>query len=1052
MRKITIMLVFLLIAGVNFAFAQSRTVTGKITSSQDGMGVPGVTVMVKGTTIGTTSDIDGKYTIVVRPEHRTLVFSFVGMKNQEIALGNQTSINIVMEADVLMIDEVVVTALGISREKKSLGYAVESVSGEELTKSGEPNVIQGLAAKAAGVQVIGSGGTPGASSKILIRGNSTFTSNNQPLIVVDGVPIDNSTNSTVAGDYPFTMELQGVNNSNRALDLNPDDIESVTILKGPAAAALYGVRAGNGAIIYTTKRGKSTQGIRVNYGLNYELTQVSQLPKLQGKYAQGVGGGQVDANGNPTVGTFLTADPGPDGIWNTGDDVGGTPNSWGPTLESLGLSAIDNMGNFFQTGSGLTHNLSVSGGDDITSFRTSLSHLDQSGVVPNTEFRRTSVRLTADHKLSPKIKVGGTASYNKSGGIKAQNGSNLAGVMLSLLRAPRSFDFNPGGGDNYLYENGEQRRYFFLYDNPHFSVWKNPFTDDINRFMGNVYAEYMPLPWLRATYRLGTDVYSDQRKQIFAIGSMQPNEPTGEINENIQRYREVNSDILVTADHTFNENWRGSLTVGNNLNQRDFQDLFSRGTILSIPNFYNLSNAASLYTSENHNTQRTAALFFDANIDYANMLFLGVTGRNEWASTFGPSKNNFFYPSVSLSFVFTELIPENNILSFGKIRYNYAQVGINPPPYRTKTYFVSPTFTDGFTNGLSFPYLGQGGFGYSDVLGNPNLKPERKTGNEVGLDLRFFGGRLNVDFTYYNQLSDQVLVFRPIAPSSGFESVYSNSGKMRNSGIELVVDGDIIKMKDFKWNLAVNFTKNKSEVLELAEGVDEVSVLAAFTSIGSYAIVGDAYGALYGTRWLRNDAGELIIGANGLPKVDPLRGNIGNPFPDWTMGINNSFNYKGINLSFLFDIREGGDLWNGTLARIYQYGLPEATVDRERMYIIPGVKEDGSPNDKEITAYSYFRSYMGDAAGSAVEQSIYDGSWVRLRELTLSYRFNTKDKLPLIQFVDLSFTGRNLWLSTDYPGVDPETSLTGAGTNLTGFDYFNNPGSKSFIFGLKIGI
>jgi len=1046
------MLVFLLIAGVNFAFAQSRTVTGKVTSSQDGMGIPGVTVMVKGTTIGTTTNLDGMYSLNVRPEHRTLLFTFVGMKNIELSLGTQTSINVVMEPDVLQIDEVVVTALGISREKKSLGYSVESVGGEELSRSGEPNVIQGLAAKAAGVQVIGSGGTPGASSKILIRGNSTFTNNNQPLIVVDGVPIDNSTNGTVAGDYPFTAELQGVNNSNRALDLNPDDIESVTILKGPAAAALYGVRAGNGAIVYTTKRGKATKGVRVTYGLNYEISQVNKLPKLQDKYAQGVGGGQFDADGNPTTGTFVEADPGPDGIWNTGDDAFGTPNSWGPTIESLGLKAIDNMGNFFTTGTGITHNLSVSGGDDITSFRTSFSHLDQSGVVPNTEFKRTSVRLTADHKLSDRIKVGGTANYIKSGGTKAQNGSNLAGVMLSLLRAPRSFDLNPGGGEGYLYENGEQRRYFFLYDNPYFTVHKNPFTDDINRFLGNVFIEYMPLPWLKATYRVGADAYSDQRKQIFAIGSMQPNEPTGEINENIQRYREFNSDLIITADHSFNEDWRGGLTVGNNLNQRNFQDLFARGTILSIPDFYNLSNAASLYSSEVNSTQRTAALFFDANIGYANMVFLGVTGRNEWASTFGPNKTNFFYPSVNTSFIFTELIPENKILSFGKLRYSYAQVGINPPPYRTKTYFVSPTFTDGFTNGLSFPYLGQGGFGFSDVLGNANLEPEKTTGNEVGLDLRFLNGRLNVDFTYYNQLSEQILVFRPIAPSSGFESVYSNSGKMRNSGIELVVDGDIIKNKNFTWNLAVNFTKNKNEVLELAEGVDEVSVLAAFTSIGSYAIVGDAYGALYGTRWLRNDAGDLIIGANGLPKVDPLRGNIGNPFPDWTMGINNSFNYKGINLSFLFDIREGGDLWNGTLARIYQYGLPEETVNRNQKYIIPGVKEDGTPNDKEIDARTYFSNYWGDRGGAAVEQAIYDGSWIRLRELTLSYRFNTKAKLPLVQYIDLSFTGRNLWLSTDYPGVDPETSLTGAGTNLNGFDYFNNPGTKSYIFGLKIGI
>jgi TonB-linked SusC/RagA family outer membrane protein len=1051
MRKLIYFIALLLISALQPAFSQIE-VTGTVTDAVDNTPIPGVSVVVKGTFTGVTTNSQGNYTITVPEGYNDLVFSFIGMKTTEVKIDGRTTISIQLEEDVVGLDEVVVTALGISRERKSLGYAVESVSGEELTRSGESNVIQGLAAKAAGVQVISSSGTPGASSKVLIRGNSTFTNNNQPLIVIDGVPLDNSTNASVPGDYPFTMELQSVNYSNRALDLNPDDIESVTILKGPAAAALYGVRAGNGAIIYTTKRGRATDGIRVTYGLTVDMSMVNKLPELQNKYAQGVGGGELDSLGNPTVGTFVTADPGPDGIWNTGDDVAGTPNSWGPTMESLGLSPVDNMENFFQTGTSWNHYLSMTGGDENTSFRLSLSHLNQEGIIPNTDFTRTSARLTADHKLSKKIRIGGSASYIKSGGIKAQNGSNLAGIMLSLLRAPISFDLNPGGGEGYLYPNGEQRRYFFLYDNPYFSVYKNTFTDDIDRFLGNAFVEYSPLQWLKATYRIGVDNYTDHRKQIFAIGSMQPNEPTGEINENIQRYREINSDLLITADYTFAENWRGGITLGNNLNQRNFQDLFSRGTILSIPEFYNLSNAASLYTSENNNIQRTAALFFDANISFMDMIFLGVTGRNEWASTFGPNNNNFFYPSASLAFIFSELIPENNILSFGKVRYNYARVGINPPPYQTRTYYTSPTFTDGFTNGLSFPYLGQGGFGYSANLGNPDLEPEQTTGNEVGVDLRFLNGRINLDVTYYNQLSEQILVFRPIAPSSGFESVYSNSGRMRNSGFEIVLDGDVFRTEDFTWNIGLNFAQNTNEVLELAEGVDEVSVLAAFVSIGSYAIVGDAYGALYGTRWLRNSNGDLVIGANGLPKVDPLRGNIGNPFPDWTMGISNSFNYKGINFSFLFDIREGGDLWNGTIARMYQYGLPEESVNREQTYIIPGVKEDGTPNDIEIDARNYFSNYWGDRGGAAVEQAIYDGSWVRLREITLSYRFQTKDMIPLVQYVDLSLSGRNLWLSTDYPGVDPETSLTGAGTNLNGFDYFNNPGSKSFIFGLKVGI
>ncbi|NTW23055.1 MAG: SusC/RagA family TonB-linked outer membrane protein [Lentimicrobium sp.] len=1052
MRKFAITLALLIFAGVQVVLAQT-TVTGTVTSSEDSKGIPGATVLVKGTTVGLTTDMNGKYAIKVPSNGKVLQFSFVGMKTREVTIGSQTTIDVVLDPDVMDIEGVVVTAIGISRETKALGYAVESVTGDELTRSGETNVVQGLASKAAGVQVIGSGGTPGASSKILIRGNSTFTSNNQPLIVVDGVPIDNSTNATNAGDNPFNIGLEGVNNSNRALDINPDDIESVTILKGPAAAALYGVRAGNGAIIYTTKRGKASQGIRVTYGFNMDFSSISKLPEQQSIYAQGNGGGAVDAEGNPVPeGTFATADPGPDFVWNNDDDIsGGTANSWGPTIASLGLTPVNNAENFFQNATTLTHNLQIAGGDDITSFRLSLSHLNNEGIIPNTELNKTTVRLTADHKLSSKIKVGGTANYSNTNGIKAQNGSNLSGIMLSLMRAPQSFDMNPGGGDNYMYPNGVDRRFISIYDNTYYTAYKNPFTDDVNRFMGNFYIDYQPFTWLSATYRLGTDFYSDQRKQIFAIGSMQPAEPTGQITENIQRFREMYSDLVITATHEFSSDFKGSLSLGNNLNERNFQDLYARGTSLSIPNFYNLSNAAVLYASEVTTKERTAALFFDLNLDYKNMIYFSATGRNEWASTFGPNQNNFFYPSTSLSFVFTELIPENNILSFGKARLSWAQVGINPSPYSSRTYFASPIFTDGFTNGLSFPYLGKGGFGYSATLGNADLKPERKTGTELGLDLRFFTGRLTVDFTYYNEESDQILVNRPIAPSSGFQQIVANSGRMVNKGIELVVSGDPIKTKDFKWNIAVNFTKNTNEVLELAPGVDEVNIESAFTSIGSYAIVGDAYGALYGTKWLRNDNGDLIIGANGRPSIAPERGNIGNPFPDWTMGITNGFNYKGINLSFLIDIREGGMIWNGTLARMHRIGKTEESGNRDQTYIIPGVKADGTPNDIPISANSYFSNYVGDGGSAAVEQAVFDGSWVRLREVSLSYRLNTKDKMPLLQYVDLTLSGRNLWLSTDYPGVDPETSLTGAGSNLTGFDYFNNPGTKSFIVGIKVG-
>lgn len=1026
-----------------------KTISGRVTSAEDNTTIPGVNIVVKGTTSGTVTDIDGKYSIVIPTNGNTLIFSAVGMKMKEVTIGNPNVIDVVLDVDVMNLEGVVVTAMGIKRETKALGYSVQSVNGEELTRSNETNVIESLSAKAAGVQVIGSAGTPGASSKILIRGNATITGNNQPLIVVDGVPVDNQTLGSVAGDYPYNDLLTGVPNSNRAIDINPDDIESVSILKGPAAAALYGVRAGAGAIVYTTKRGKAGKGLNLEYSMNMTQSRVSKLPELQDTYAQGY----PDENGDPF---YDVADYGPDMLFNTADDISwGTSNSWGPKLSTLGLTPVDNLGKFFETALSFTHNLSISGGNDKTVFRLSANRLDENGVVPNTDFKRTSLRLTGDHIVNSWLKFGGTANYTKSGGRKAQNGSNISGVMLGLLRTPASFDLlNPDG--SYKYPTGQQRQFFFLYDNPYWSVYENPFTDDINRVIGNIYTTIQPFKWLDITYRLGTDVYSDQRKMVYAIGSNEPPQPVGEVWENIKRFGEVYSDLLVTAYNDFNEKLKGKILLGNNLDSRYNQDLFARGRNLSIPNYYNLNNASDLYSNEVFTTYRTAALFFDAEIEYNSMLYLSVTGRNEWASTFGRAKNNFFYPSASLSFVFSELLSKDKILSFGKLRFAYAQSGINPAAYSSMTYYASPFITDGFTNGLNFPYLGINGFGYSTTMGNSYLKPERVAGNEIGLDMRFFNGRINLDLTYYNQKTTEAIIKRPLASSSGFAQIYSNYGELRNKGIEAVLSIIPVTNKNFSWNLSTNFSMNKSEVLKLAPGVDEVEIDVAMSEIGSYAIVGEPYGVFYGTKWKRDNNGNLVINPNtGLPMQEDLRGNLGNPYPDWQLGIRNTLNYKGLELTALVDIRKGGKIHNGTYGRLNRLGRSKESADREHTYIIPGVlaDEEGNAttttNNIEISAIDYFQGYKGDG-GAAEEAFVQDGSWVRLREVGLSYGLKTEKIIKFVQHIEFSLSARNLWVKTKYKGVDPETSLLGASSNLTGFDYFNMPGSKSYAFGVKI--
>lgn len=1059
MKYLNYLSLLLLLLTSAATFAQNKRTLRGVVSDLSGEPLIGANIIVKNSTpiIGAQSDADGKWSLEVPAEAKTLVFSYTGYTTKEIEIGAANDINVTLSEGVDM-DDVVVTAMGIAREEKSLGYAVGKVDGSKVAGSGETNAIQGLAGKVSGIQVIGSSGMPGASSKILIRGNATFTGNNQPLMVVDGVPYDNQTLGSVAGDYPYNANLSGVGNSNRAVDLNPDDIESVNILKGPAAAALYGTRAANGVLVITTKKGKFGQakpGMNVSFSSSIDVSQVNKLPELQQKYAHGRGGGDwlrdasgayvLDASGNKIFG-------GASGNYL----ASGAPTSWGPDMDTdtLGLTAHDNYGNYFRTGVSYNNNLSISGGNQFSAFRLSYGNTSQQGIVPNTWLYRNTLRLNSQIG-NDKFMVSGSAAYTNTRSSKAQMGSNLSGVMLSLTRMPSDFDILGGAGANgYDNADGSSYNYFAAYDNPLWSAYNNPNTDNVNRFTGNVQMVYTPIKdkmqTLAITYRLGGDMYDDQRKQIFAYGSNESTTGLGEIWENSKRRIEINSDFLVNYQRNINSDMSFGATVGNNLNHRQDKDLFARGRDLSIPGFNNIGNTSNLYASQGTVYKRLAGMFFDLNFSYKSMLFVNVAGRNDWASTFGANIRNkgFFYPSVSGSFVFTEVLPANKILSFGKLRASVAQSGIEPGAYNTVTYFDKPFVTDGFTPGLSFPYLGVNGYGYSSSMGNANLKPEILTGVEVGLDLRFWEGRINLDATYYNQTSSQLLVDRPIATSTGFKSYYVNAGKMRNQGVELELSGTAVDMKEFKWNIGVNFTLNRNEVLGLTQGVDRIDLESAFTGIGSFAIVGQPYGVIYGTKWVRDDQGRLIIGSNGLPKVG-AQDRIGNPFPMWTSGITNTFTFYGVTISALLDIRRGGDIWNGTYARLTRLGQTAETLDRNRTYVIEGVREDGTTNTIPVSAFQYFTYYKGDQGG-ATENAIYSGSWVRLRELTVTYQIPTKG----IKYLDKStlsvyFTGRNLWLSTKYPGVDPETSLTGAGSNVNGFDYFNMPNTRSFIFGLK---
>lgn len=557
-------LVLLLVLVAQLTFAQERAVSGTV-SDNTGMPLPGVSVLVKGTKTGTQTDFDGKFSIKASSS-QILVFSYIGMKTQEVA-ASSTSLSVKLKDDSVELEGVVVTALGIKKDEKKLGYAVSKVTSDEITKSGEQNVLQALAGKAAGVQVIGSGGTPGASSKIIIRGANTITGTTDPLIVVDGVPIDNTTDQTAAGDNPFNANLSGINNSNRALDINPNDIESVTILKGPAAAALYGARAGNGVIIYTTKKGRNGKGLGIDFNTSLAIDKVSQLPNKQRKYVQG------------TNGTSL----------NTA-----SPQSWGPTAASLGLPTYNNEKNFFQEGLTQTNNISIYGGDDKATFRASYGNVTQTGMIPETGLKRNTLRLVGDLKLSERWKAGASLQYNHTTNVLVQNGSNVAGVMLSLLRSPTNYDLR-----DYITPVGDNKNYVSSYDNPYFTVNENPATSDVNRALGNMYLTYSHADWLNVTAKGGIDAYSDSRKQVYAISSNGDGlGGIGEVAYNSITNKDYYGDLIASGLIPLGTDWlKVNYTAGLNLRSTQYLSIFSRGKDLAVRNVYNLGNATELYTS-----------------------------------------------------------------------------------------------------------------------------------------------------------------------------------------------------------------------------------------------------------------------------------------------------------------------------------------------------------------------------------------------------------------------------------------------------------------------
>lgn len=1071
---LTVLLISCLVTVVN---AQQREVVGKITGA-DGAPVPYATVQVKGSTRGTTSDQNGNFRLQVDGNNVILQIRSVGFASREINVGTSANLNISLTQDNTALQEVVVTGIGIMREKKALGYAVQDVKGADLVKASQGDAIRALSGKVAGMQVTGSGGTPGAATYVKLRGTNSLTGNNQPLFVVDGIPIDNSQNYSGDPSDGTNQLLQGATNTNRGADINPDDIETITVLKGPAAAALYGIDAANGAIIITTKKGKAGR-MSVDFSTGISFDVVNRLPKIQKKFGKGSGGVHAPFTSTNRYSWGASVDT---LFWT------GTANSYDPHGDVVGASnananipfkPYDNTEDFWRTGATYNNSLSFTGGTDIATYRASVSHNYQNSIVPLQYNQRTAIALAGQLKVSEKVRISSNLNFTTSNGSMPQNGSNLSGIMLGLTRTPVTFSNDYGGLDaddprTFQHPDGTQRSYRNLaYDNPYWTINKNPYTTDVNRILGNVQFDWDFLKDFTLTYRIGTDIYQDNRHQYYEIQSG-AYAPGGRLFDDRYTYKSVNSDAIVTYAKQLSKDFRVDIKVGNNYYSRRLDELYTQGDGLIAPGYDNISNATTVKSYNFITPYRRASGYFDINLDFKSMLFLEITGRNDWTSTLPKDKNSFFYPSASLGFVFTELegLKGGNVLSFGKLRLSYAQVGKDPGAFLTKSFYVPTTYSDGYTSGVSFPYNGVSGFSLNNVLGNPNLKPERTNSYEAGLQLQFLQNRFGIDGTFYYSKGTDLLVQSPIAGSTGFQYVNLNAASIRNQGVEISLTAKPVMGKDFTWDMFVNYSMNRSKVLALAPGINQITV-NGFTGTVVAHLPDQPAGIIYAYGWQRDEQGRIVVsdqsGDFGYPVVSSEQTRVGNPNPDFLLGFGNTFSYKGFSLYALVDWKKGGDMWNGTRGSLQAIGTSYYTINRGEEHLFQGVlghlndageivhnegtEEKPGVGATNTTAVPLDEAwYLGNGGGfgAQTETFIDDASFVKLREVTLSYDFNTakfKDS-RFIKGINVSAFARNIILWTPYKGIDPETSLTGA-TNAQGIDYFNMPGTSSYGLNLR---
>eukprot|EP01029_Cantina_marsupialis_P017187 TRINITY_DN385973_c0_g1_i1.p1 TRINITY_DN385973_c0_g1~~TRINITY_DN385973_c0_g1_i1.p1 ORF type:complete len:1084 (-),score=243.49 TRINITY_DN385973_c0_g1_i1:6369-9620(-) len=1082
MKKMIGLFVCLIFMGLQIVNAQSKQITGTVTSAEDGLGMPGVSVVIKGTTIGASTDIDGKYSIEAQASD-VLMFSFVGMVTQEITVGEKSVIDVVMETESIGMDEVVVTALGVTREKKALGYAVQEVGSDDLNKVKQTDAISALSGKVSGVQVSTSSNFAG-SKRILIRGANSIFGQNQPLIVLDGIPMDNSNFNSTSAQAGFG----GVDYGNMLNDINPDDIESMSVLKGPAAA-IYGSRAANGVIIITTKKAKAGKDdVKVDFSSSVTIERVGDLPNLQRRYGGGAiisdadggvnGFEQVSIEGN----NYLVPQYAVDESWGPAYD---------PSINVLHWDAFDqesypndylkarpwvapknDVEDFFETGVSYVNSIAVSRTGKEYGVRFSYTNTHNEGIVPNSKYDKHNFTISGNTKFLEKFNVNAAINYVRSEAFgRPTFGYDDNSFSQKFFQwGQRQLDM--GRLKNYKNNDGTQRTWNRkawnnpnpkYADNPYWIVYENYTDDERDRFFGNVSLDYQIMEGLVAKASVYGDTYTFSMRERTAVGS----NSTPSYYEAKRINSEFNYEFTLSYNKRFNEDFNITAMAGANARRERYD--FLRGSTtggLVVPGIYSLGNSVGDVSTNDITTEKyTNSVFGSASFGFKNLWFVDVTARQDWSSALPDADNGYFYPSVSSSFVFSELLEEATWLDYGKLRLGWAQVGNDTDAYRVKNVYTGDT-----------PFQGAPRYSAAGVKLNENLVSEETTSYEVGMELSFFQSRLGMDVTYFKNVTKDQIIPLDVSSATGYDGVWINAGEMENKGIELTLKGTPIQTSDFSWDINVNYTKIDNKLIELDEGIDALDIQRAPFS-GAYlrASVGDTYGMLWGYDYIYDNQGNKVVGDNGYYLATENLVPIGSVLPDYNLGIRNSMSYKNFDFSFLVDVQKGGKFFSLSHMWGMYSGMLEATAQnndkgvsvREAVSANGGIKLDGvkgtvsydadgnytvsntSANETYVSGAGWAaRHYHGYGTPSA--QNIFNADYIKLREITLGYNF-PKSMIGPLRSLRASLFGKNLWTGgLDKKGFDPETTVGGSG-NIQGIEGGFNPNTKSFGFSLQIG-